>query len=373
MREKLFDLHEPPPEQQLPVGLILFAFAVWIYRLTLFLGIAALVYHFFIKIVGIGLFLVEIGWFVILPVFQEVKEWRRYAPMIHLEKRKKRLMMAACGVFLLLVIPWRDHVAAPALLKAGVSNGIYVPSEGKLVSINVTRGQHVQAGQTLFTFTSPDITGRMAETEARRTSAEYALSSISFDNDFRENADVLRQQLSAAATEQASLQADAARLTITAPIDGIVFDIEPDLHTGDWLSSSDRLASIEAPQESLVEAYVSEDDVKRLDVGDSALFIPDTATHDLKACHVTQIDRSPLHSLPDRELASVYGGRITVREKDNTLIPEAALYRVQLEVENPNSPDMQQRGLVRISGHAESILGRGVRSVLAILIREWGV
>ena len=41
-------------------GLILFAWATWIYRLVLFLGIAALVYHFFIKALGIFLFLVEI-------------------------------------------------------------------------------------------------------------------------------------------------------------------------------------------------------------------------------------------------------------------------------------------------------------------------
>ena len=40
--------------------LILFAWATWIYRLVLFLGIAALVYHFFIKALGIFLFLVEI-------------------------------------------------------------------------------------------------------------------------------------------------------------------------------------------------------------------------------------------------------------------------------------------------------------------------
>ena len=37
--------------------LIAFAFATWIYRLVVFLGIALLVYHFFLKVVGIFLML----------------------------------------------------------------------------------------------------------------------------------------------------------------------------------------------------------------------------------------------------------------------------------------------------------------------------
>ena len=57
LRERLFALGEPAPEH-FPAarrGLILFAWATWIYRLVLFLGIAALVYHFFIKALGIFL------------------------------------------------------------------------------------------------------------------------------------------------------------------------------------------------------------------------------------------------------------------------------------------------------------------------------
>ena len=56
LRERLFGLGEPPPEE-LPPGrrrfLIVFSFATWFYRVTVFLGIAVLVYHFAIKALGI--------------------------------------------------------------------------------------------------------------------------------------------------------------------------------------------------------------------------------------------------------------------------------------------------------------------------------
>ena len=44
--------------------MIAFAWATWVYRLVLFLGIAVLVYVFFFKVLGLLLFAVEIAWFI---------------------------------------------------------------------------------------------------------------------------------------------------------------------------------------------------------------------------------------------------------------------------------------------------------------------
>ncbi len=54
LREKLLGLDDPPPEA-LPESrrrlLVFFAFLTWAYRFTLFLGIAAVIYHFAVKAV----------------------------------------------------------------------------------------------------------------------------------------------------------------------------------------------------------------------------------------------------------------------------------------------------------------------------------
>ena len=83
LREWLFALDEPRPEQLSPArehGLIAFAWATWIYRLVVFLGIAVLVYHFAVKLVGILLFMVEILWFVLMPLRLELKAWAERWP-----------------------------------------------------------------------------------------------------------------------------------------------------------------------------------------------------------------------------------------------------------------------------------------------------
>ena len=47
----------------------------WIYRLFLFLGTAYLVYAFFVRVVAIFLFCVEIVRFIALPIAAGFKKW----------------------------------------------------------------------------------------------------------------------------------------------------------------------------------------------------------------------------------------------------------------------------------------------------------
>jgi putative peptide zinc metalloprotease protein len=75
----LAGLDEPWPERLPPgqhAGLIAFALVTWLYRLGVFIGIAVAVYYMFFKALGILLFLVEIGWFVLRPLIVEMREWR---------------------------------------------------------------------------------------------------------------------------------------------------------------------------------------------------------------------------------------------------------------------------------------------------------
>ena len=53
--------------------LVAFAIVTWLYRLVLFLGIALAVYLFFFKLLGIILFMVELSWFIAMPVLRELR------------------------------------------------------------------------------------------------------------------------------------------------------------------------------------------------------------------------------------------------------------------------------------------------------------
>ena len=103
-------------------GLILFAWATWIYRLVLFLGIAALVYHFFIKALGIFLFLVEIVWFIARPLWSEIGAWRQRGAAIAGSRRARWSALLLILIVLGAFAPWPVPVRGSGLLQRA-SNG----------------------------------------------------------------------------------------------------------------------------------------------------------------------------------------------------------------------------------------------------------
>ncbi|HBN50752.1 MAG TPA: peptidase M50, partial [Thalassospira sp.] len=121
IRETLFRFGHPAPEpmpRKKRRMLTAFAIAVWIYRFFLFLGIALVVYHLFFKVLGIILFVVEIAWFIVIPVLNEMKHWWKDR---HSAKVTPSLVVTGFLLAVLTVltfVPWQSRVSADAVLQA---------------------------------------------------------------------------------------------------------------------------------------------------------------------------------------------------------------------------------------------------------------
>lgn len=375
LRETLFGLGERPPEPFAPnrrLVLVAFSFAVWIYRLLLFLGIAVLVYHFFIKAVGILLFVVEIGWFVLLPIWNEMREWGKRRSIILRSARSLvplGLLLAALAAALM---PWQSRITAPAMLKAERHAPVHAASAGRIERLDLEPGRKVAAGAVLAVLASPDLDHRLSQVERRGRLLEFELASYSFDSVFRERSQALREELETALAERVSLLRERERQTLTAPFAGRVVDALPDLAPGQWIGPGERLAAIEGDGPPVVEAYVSEDDIPRLALGGRGRFLADDPGRPGMACRVVFLDRGSVRSLGEAALASPAGGAIPVRVKDRTLIPDQALYRVRCQAEGP-APLSQIRGVAVLEGDKASPLGSALRWAAAILLRESGM
>ncbi|PKU25887.1 HlyD family efflux transporter periplasmic adaptor subunit [Telmatospirillum siberiense] len=374
LRERLFDLGEPPPERHSSgrqAFLIAFSFVVWIYRLVVFLGIAVLVYHFFIKAVGILLFGVEVGWFVLRPIVLELREWRRLG--LRLVARRRGLISSGilAGLFLAAIIPWNNRVQAPAMLKASEHAAIYAPAPARVASIAVTDGQHVEAGQTLAQFDTPDLDYQLAQSERDIAIGRYQLASVDFDQQFRDHSPVIARRLETATARRTAFTADRDRRRLTAPFAGVVVDLSHEMAPGQWIGVKEPLLAIRSEKGALVEAYVAEEDLPRIAVGAGARFLPEGAFTSIAAT-VTAIDRTAVPTLADPALASTFGGRLGTRVAKQTLIPDEAVYRVRLTVFPPLAVPVSRRGEAFIEGERQSLLARSWRSLAAVLLREWG-
>ena len=379
LRERLFALGEPPPEhfpRLRHAGLILFAWGTWLYRLSLFLAIALLVYHFFIKAVGIFLFAVEIVWFILRPIASEIAAWRTLWPQLRHSRRARRSAMLLAIFAFLFVIPWPTRIQAGGVLRASQVFPVHAPVHAQVVDIPFAEGVMVKAGQVIIRLGASENDKRRQALEARIERLRWQVSTVAaFDAEQRARLTSAREELATAEAEWRELEQEASRYQPAAPFDGHLRDIEPDLAPGVWVRKDERLALLVGLKENEAETYLDEETVHRVAVGDTARFYPDGIDGPARSLMVTGIDQDATRVLPDGMWAAQHGGSIAAREKQGAWYPEHGVYRVTLAVapdEADKAAGQSLRGTVVIAGRWEAPGLRFLRNFLSVLWRELG-
>ncbi|WP_434997994.1 HlyD family efflux transporter periplasmic adaptor subunit [Pectobacterium brasiliense] len=376
MREWLFGLGDAPPEhfpRWLQRTLVGYAFAVWIYRFFLFTGIAILVYHMTFKLLGMLLFAIEIGYFVVMPVVSEVREWSKRRKDYRMNRNMTTTLVVSAVVLLLLMIPWQRGVYAPALLRAEQQSSLYMPVPAMIQRIDVKVGQPVQAGQTLFTLSSDALAHEQKQLERQIATLNWQSTFQVFNKEAAGDHQRVKQEHEAALQKLQVLQRQSEQLTVRAPIDGVVADMTTPLETGEWLGQGEWLAVVTKPTGGLVEAFVSEKDWQRLRTGAKGTFYLQDVSRSSLPLTIVEIASTATRDLNAApELASIYGGDIaTLSDAQRKLHPEQAVYRVLLSLPDDYRAQPQVlRGTVVMDGEAQSLLIRGWKVVSAVLIRE---
>ena len=378
LRRFLFGLDLPIPEPVSPARrrfLVWFAWAVWAYRFTLFLGIALLVYHFFFKLLGLILFAVEIVWFILLPIARELKVWWDLRGTI---REQGRPWISACilaSLIAILFIPWSDRIRLPAVLEATPHATIYAPASGKIVELKVKQGRQVRAGDVLVMVEAPTLEKDIALTHKRIEVERLRAQRQSVDQEKLAKTQVTLESLRTHLSNLEGLMRKQQTLHLTAPMAGLVTDQADALHVGQWINKELPLAYVVDPQGEELHALVEETMVKYLQVGQAARFIPEDAERPSLAARVEEIRDIDEHSFTVPYLASLYGGAVPVREDaTRRLKPEISVYRVTLHlVDSPPRWSQAVRGTVLVQGPRISFAQRAWEQSARILIRESGV
>lgn len=377
LRELLFGLGEAPPEM-VPAGrrraLIAFAWASWLYRFFLFLGIALLVYHAFAKALGIFLFAVEIIWFILRPVSREVTAWKSRWPAIRRKPRSWLTILAVLSMLGLLFVPWPTRLVASGQLQAADTFAVYAPSAAQVKSLPVAEGLSVASGQLLIELASPELESRQQASIARVERLQQQVGAAGFDPEMRPQLIPLQEQLATAEAELSGVLGQIGLLSLKAPFAGRLRDLNPDLQPGMWVKSGERIATLVGGAQWRVEAYFDEDALNRLAPGDHGLFFADGLGGSILPLHITAIDTDATHIMPSGLLTAPAGGSVVIRQQAGQRIPERAAYRVTLAVDGDPLAlaGHAWRGDVVVHGKWEAPGLAFARSALALLWREFG-
>ena len=374
LRESLFNFNLPPPEvwpRQHYRLLITYAYGTWLYRLLLFAGIAWAVYHFFFKALGLGLFAVEIGWFILRPIAKEIAVWRKLFTAHNTPLRPRLTWLVPVLAVALLFIPWQSHLLVPGLLRADAEFTLYSPQPAQVKRVQVHEGETVEAGQVLLELTSPDLDFKIANAERRLAELTEQLASQSLELALARHNPMDLEALQSTLADLEGLRDAHKKLTLRAVFAGQVRDLSESLRPGEWLSRDEPIGIVVSPQSSVV-AYAEEADLSRLQRGTKGRFYPEGGDLPAVPVRIIAIDRTGTRQLALTELASKYGGGVAVREdSEHHLTPEQGVYRLLLQAEDtPYALPISVRGRLALMTPPESLAGRLLRSAAAVLIRE---
>ncbi|MBV8031019.1 MAG: HlyD family efflux transporter periplasmic adaptor subunit [Betaproteobacteria bacterium] len=378
MRKTFFGLEASMPEPQLRprqrTALILFAYVTWAYRLTVFLGIALLVYHFAFKLLGIFLMMVELVWFIAKPVWTEAAYLWAARKAVRISWKPTAALAAVIGL-ITWIVPVSTQVTAPAILRAEQEHAVYAPFPARVVSVRVTDRSRVLADAELVTLEAQDLDVRAKKADIGISSARAELARMPSSVRLQEHYNVLVQQLAQATVEKQAVREEYDRQHLRAPQEGVVRDVPADLVPGRWVNTKQLLMRVVSDSEQLVEAYVGERQVDAVAPGQTVRFYPQRPGLPVLEGQVISVDKSPLRELSRPLLASTYGGEVGVKQDGHgVLVTQDAVFRVTIKpTQSLSRLDDVVQGRVRIDTGLRFVMENFVYHILSVLIRESGI
>jgi len=377
IRETLFGLNHKPPEEINPSRrwtFIVYACATWLYRFFLFIGIALLVYHLAFKILGIILFVIEIYWFIMLPIIKELKNWYMMKSEMKINRQSIRTILVILFLSMVVFLPWKSSLKIPAVYVSEKYSKIYSPYPAKIKQIFVSKDDQVLEGQNLIELLSPDLDKNISSLRRKIKLTKTKINRLSDSAGNMDQYITLQQRLIALQSELRGLTIIKNKLIIKSPIKGKVKDFS-ELNINMWVSNTNQLLGIVHYGTGQVKGLIKEDQIDRFKENMPAVFIPNDGEHKKIRLISKSLDLSAVQNLPYISLSSIHNGPIAIRNSSSGEFkyrPETAYYIADFKLTNDSKIKFELPGYVHVDGARYSPLIKFLKNILALLVRESG-
>ena len=143
-----------------------------------------------------------------------------------------------------------SRVEGSGVAVAKNSASVTLAAASNIIDVFVTEGDHVYAGDRLFTATSPELENRLKTAQEAVNNARDNVTRA------QQSRDEQQRQLNRLSNELATLSAEPRDMNATAPFSGVLTDV-PRLQPGDRVSKGERLATITDDSRYLLSLYFS--------------------------------------------------------------------------------------------------------------------
>lgn len=374
VRKKILGYDTTKPEhltQKKEKFFIYYAITTWIYRFFLFLGIALLVYHFAFKVLGIILFVIEIVWFILLPIYKELLVWWENRQNIKLNTQNIQSLIILAGILCMIFVPWNTKITLPAVLEIKEYTNIYPPQEAKIVSINYKNGDTVKQGEIIIKLQSDSLDLAILKCITQIDKLKLEISKYAGSKEILDNILMLQEDLARKQKELEGYEKIKNNLTITAPFDSKIY-LNTSYKVGEWVNPKELLLALYDTSTTKITALCPEDRIKDIDTSHKAYFIPSIAELNNINATINTISEVSIPNLKYPELSSEYGGDIPTRKDgQNKMYSEKAYYQIDATVQDENIILKNRlKGVLIVEGNNKSIADLFFVKIVSVFIRE---
>ncbi len=394
IRHWLFHWPDPPPEQFTPRMhrlLVAYSFVTWLYRLFIYFGIALLVYHFFIKVVGIILFSIELYYFILGPVVREIQTWIYFKEKFSFNLRTKITTFLMIFLCLIFFLPINETVKLPGTLSY-LHEFLIAPDDGIIENTVPPIGTKIKANQPIVKINSPDLNHQLEQTQLEYNKWVEELRRASINTTFSNQKNILLSHIHEEQAKYSKLINEHNKLTLTVPFNGVIVDVEPDLLPGTAVPKGAWIGDIISPDQVEVEAFVSQVDVNNLHPGLTGHFYPADISEPIVPVTVRTIE-----IVNSSKLICSYSTELKQNKKENVVVetpcyhiselggdiaaflteeaeyvPVDSMFRVVLTVQKKTTISHIQRGTVILKTEPVSYADRVFYNFKTLFIKQSG-
>lgn len=358
LRKWFLGLDVPPPEEvsdrKRRIGMMAYTVYTWIYRLFLYTAIAILVYTQFAKALGIFLFFLEIGVFLVWPFTDELKRLFEMRKYFKWNFRLCTALVFLSGLFIWLFIPFPHNQSFTSVVIVEDQQTVYVPNEGVVDKLYVERGSEVVEGEPITRIFSKKLDTEIKGFEAEKKLLETEIDILSGSN--KKNRAHLPEKIAELASIEETilgLKEQRKQNMLYSSTKGTVYEWSEEVFVGQAVAKDQVLGKITNLSNMKVVCFVPENYIDGVFQGADAKFFLEGDV--LKRINGKIESISPVRTevLIYPQISSLYHGELPVIPGPNKeLLMVESFYSVVVLLEPQEEFPMRlgQRGEVVIRG-----------------------
>ena len=369
-RWAVFGVGERPVEKRW-VLLLSFGVAAFIYKIFLYTAIILIIYAQFVKAIAVVLLLAEVYVLLIFPLWRELKNIRALSRKAAKRADRLRIIVLLAGIGTVLFFPLSWNVELPAEIQPVKRELVVTQEAGILVSDWPRTAREVRKGETLYQLSSPQLDFSVVRFTWMAKADELLFGMQQLDRESYGDSLLTREKLKSDWIGIREMKRRSTMLRGVAPEDGLFIPARDDISCGSWFPPGLCIGELVSPQLA-VTAYADDRQVRKLKEGTAVtIYLPDS----MKSLRgkIRSLDRIPA-KLQHTPLLQVYGGPIPVYPDESQaggFISVNALYRVDIDFDDPAVRQLQGRTVMAKIHHRERLIGKIFDFTVAVLRREF--